>query len=288
MSHNRGPVSRPRAAETGRKGPKGREACGFPTGRSLFVKYLPIQFCFFLAVAGAAFAADDKKDAPRLMGVAPLEVSPGTEVTLKFRGLKLDTVTEVRFPALPAVKVDVKEKKKADLPTGQEAKDVGDTQCEAAAKLPADLPAGRLAVEVVTPGGVLARELRVVAADAIVEEKEPNNGFREAQPIVPGKILRGKIEGEKDVDVFAFSAVKGQRMKIAVLAARANSMLDPLVTIYDEHGRTLLTVDDSDSRDPEFVFTAPADGRFLLALQDSGDRGGAWHAYELTIEEVGK
>jgi hypothetical protein len=252
------------------------------------VKNLPIHLCLLFAALSAAPAADDKKDAPRLTGMVPLEVSPGTDVTLKFRGLKLDTVTEVRFPALPTVKVDMKEKKKADLPAGQEAKDVGDTQCEATAKLPAELPAGRLAVEVVTPAAVLARELRVVFADALAEEKEPNNGFREAQPLVPGKILRGKIEAEKDVDVFAFNAVKGQQVKIAVLASRTGSMLDPLATIYDDHGRTLLTVDDSDSRDPEFVFTAPADGRFLLVLQDSGDRGGPWHAYELTIEEVGK
>src|SRR6185369_8145024 len=109
--------------------------------------------------------------------------------------------------------------------------EVGDTQCEAVAKLPADLPAGVLAVEVVTPGGVLAREVRVAAADTLVEEKEPNNGFHEAQPIVLGKTLRGKIEAEKDVDVFAFTAAKDRRFKIAVLASRAGSMLDPLATV---------------------------------------------------------
>jgi hypothetical protein len=242
----------------------------------------------FSLAAALAFGADDKKDAPRITGLVPLEVSPGAEVSMKFRGLKLDTVTEVRFPAFPAVKVEVKESKKADLPTGQEAKDVGDTQCEAAAKLPADLPAGVLAVEVVTPTGVLAREVRVVAAGALAEEKEPNNGFREAQAVSPGKIVRGKIEPEKDVDVFSFTAVKGQRFKIAVWAARSNSMLDPLATVFDEQGRLLRTVDDSEGRDPEFVFQAPGDGRFLIALQDAGDRGGAWHAYELKIEEVAK
>jgi len=240
------------------------------------------------ALATAAFAADDKKDAPRLTGLVPLEVSPGTEVSLKFRGLKLDTATEVRFPALPGLKVELREKKKADLPTGQEAKDVGDTQCEAVAKLPGDLPLGTLAVEVVTPGGPLAREVRVVAADTLAEEKEPNNGFQEAQAVVLGKTLRGKIEAEKDVDVFALTAAKGQRFKVAVWASRLNSMMDPLVSIFDEHGRLLMTVDDSEGRDPEFVFTAPTAGRFLLAVQDAGDRGGAWHAYELKVEEAGK
>ena len=242
-----------------------------------------------MLAGGEAVQAQDKKDTPpRIVAIAPLEICPGRDATLKIRGLKLDTVTEVRLPARPDVKVDVKEKKKADLPNGQEAKEVGDTQCEVVMKVPADVPLGTTVVEVVTPGGVLAREVRVVEAATLAEEKEPNNGFREAQLLSPGKVMRGKIEGEKDVDVFAFTAAKGQRVKISVVAARATSMLDPLVTIYDERGRVLMTVDDTEGRDPEFVFTAPAEGRFLMALQDSADRGGAWHAYELKIEEVAK
>ncbi len=242
--------------------------------------------CVLLALPGLGARAQEKKDPARITGVVPLEVSPGAEVTLKLRGLKLDGATEVRLPSAPGVKVELKEKKKADLPNGVEAKVAGDTQCEAVVKLPADLAVGMLAVEVVMPDAVLKTELRVMPADALAEEKEPNNGFREAQELSPGKCMRGKIREDKDVDVFAFTARKGQRMAIEVLAARATSMLDPLVTLYDEGGRVLKMVDDSQGRDPVFVFEAPADGRFLLAIQDTGDRGGSWHAYQLTVKEV--
>lgn len=231
---------------------------------------------------------EDSKDATRLTGLVPLEICPGSEVTLKLRGLKLDAVTDVRFPALAGMKAEVKEKKKADLPTGQEAKEVGDTQCEVVFKLPSDAPLGPLDLEIVSPTGVLTKRVRVIPKETLVEEKEPNNGFREAQPISWGKILRGKIEPEKDVDVFSFNATKGQRVGVDVFASRATSLLDPLVTIYDAGGRALMSVDDSETRDPSFIFQAPADGPYLVAIQDSGDRGGPWHAYELKIEEVAR
>jgi hypothetical protein len=235
----------------------------------------------FLACA----QAQEKKDEPRLTGLVPLEVSPGAEVTLKFRGLKLDTATEVRFPTQPALKAELKDKKKADLPTGLEAKDVGDTRCEATVKLPADLAPGVFAVELVTPTATIRREIRVQAADALLEEKEPNNGFREAQPLDLGKTLRGQIREDKDVDVFVFEARAKQKFAIEVLAARALSMLDPVLTIYDEHGRILKSSDDNEGRDPKLTFQAPVDGKFMIAIQDAGDRGGTWHAYQLTVKE---
>ena len=242
-------------------------------------------FAALLALTFTAIA-EEKKDTPRVTGIAPMEVSPGAQVTLKFRGLKLDTATEIRFPAQPALKAVIKDKKGADVPNGLDAKDVGDKQFEAVLTLPADLALGPLAVEVVTPAGTSEkRELRVVEAASLVEEKEPNNGFREAQLIEPGKIVRGKIEGEKDVDVFAFTAHAKQKFTIEVFAARGTSLLDATLTLYDEHARVLQVCDDAETRDPVIHFEAPADGKFLLAIQDSGDRGGAWHSYELTLKE---
>jgi hypothetical protein len=238
-----------------------------------------------LAVGGQA---EEKKDEARVTGLVPLEVSPGTEVTLKFRGIKLDTATEIRFPANSTLKAELKKKEKPALPTGLEAKDVGDTQCEATLKLPGDLAPGVLVVELVTPTGTLRKELRVQPAETLLEEKEPNNGFREAQPLDLAKTLRGLIREDKDVDVFVFEAHARQRFAIEVLAARATSMLDPLLTIYDERGRILKSSDDNEGRDPKVMFQAPGDGKFMVAIQDAGDRGGPWHAYQLTVKEEGK
>ena len=59
--------------------------------------------------------AQEKKDPPKNMAVAPVVLTPASEVTLKFRGLKLDTATEVRFPAAPDLKAELGEKKAATV-----------------------------------------------------------------------------------------------------------------------------------------------------------------------------
>jgi hypothetical protein len=213
-------------------------------------------------------------------------VAPGSEVTLKIRGVKLDAASEIRFPAHPALKAEAKEKKKADLPNGVDGKDIGDTQCEATIKFPADLPIGALAIEVTTPTGTTeAREIAVVDQASRIEEKEPNNGFAEAQVLEAGKIARGQIKEDRDVDVFAVTAGAGQMLHVEITASRRASMLDALISIYDEKLRPLRVVDDSETRDPAFSFRAPAAGKYFIVLQDANDRGGAWHHYELVVKE---
>lgn len=242
-----------------------------------------------MAIIAAALPsfAQDKKDTPRITAIAPIGVTAGTEAKLKIRGVKLDAATEIRFPAHPALKAEVRDKKKADLPNGAEAKDVGDTQCEATIALSADLPAGPLAIEVVTSNGTSEpREIAVVGASARMEEKEPNNGFAEAQPVELGKIARGQVKEDRDVDVFAVNATENHTLTIEVTAARRSSMLDPIISIYDEKRRLLRVVDDSETRDPVVTFRAPAAGKYFIVLQDANDRGGTWHNYELVVKET--
>jgi hypothetical protein len=239
-----------------------------------------------LVCLAAGLRAEDKKDAPRIIGIAPMDVVAGQATTLKLRGVKLDAVTEVRFPAVPGLKAEVKEKKKADLPTGLEAKEVGDTQVEIAFTLPADFSGEVLAVQAVTPAGETEpREIAVVANGLLTEEHEPNNGFAEAQLLERGKPVRGAIKEERDVDVFAFEAKQNETISVEVLAARRSSMLDPLLTLFDEKRRILRVVDDTSGRDPVLTFTAATAGKFYVVLQDAGDRGGAWHTYEIRLKE---
>jgi hypothetical protein len=250
----------------------------------------PIVPPFSLVIAALLWAASsasalDSKDAPRITAIAPISVTPGAQVTLKIRGVKLDAATEARFPSRPELKVELKEKKKADLPNGLEAKDVGDTQCEATLTLPADLPAGPLAIEIVTPKGASEpREIAVSHGPIPIEEKEPNNGFAEAQSIELGKLISGRVKEDRDVDVFALQTDSSQALAIEITAARRSSLLDPLVSIFDEKRRLLRVIDDAETRDPVFTFAPPAAGKYFIVVQDAGDRGGAWHNYELLVK----
>lgn len=240
-----------------------------------------------LVAVVATTTAQDKKDVPRITAIAPMSVTAGSVANLVVRGLKLDSATEIRFPGWPALKAELKEKKKAALPNGLEAKDVGDTQFEASVTFPADLPLGTLAVEVVTPAGTTeTREISVVEAATRVDEKEPNNGFTEAQIFELGKTVRGQVKEDRDVDVYAVNVSTGQALLIEVTASRRSSMLDPLISIFDEKRRLLRVVDDASSRDPVLTFAVPSAGKYFIVLQDAGDRGGTWHNYELAATQA--
>ena len=234
----------------------------------------------------APVAAQDKKETPKLIAIAPLSISPGSEVQLKLRGLKLDAITAVRFPGVATLKAEIKEKKKADLPNGAEAKTVGDTQCDIVFTAPANLPTGALKIEAVAGMETLAGEIEVTPKALLLEEHEPNNGFDQAQAVGIGQRVAGRIKEERDVDVYSVSGAIGQRVLVEVFASRRGSLADPLITVYDDQRRVIRTVDDTSGRDPAITLNLPDSGKIYVAVQDAHDRGGAWHNYHFAVSEV--
>ncbi|HKI37674.1 MAG TPA: hypothetical protein VKA46_37830, partial [Gemmataceae bacterium] len=156
----------------------------------------------------------EKKDAPTVIVALPLGVPPGKATKVTLRGLKLDTATEVRFRA-PKATAKVVSKGKTTVPNMQEAKRVGDTQIEVEVTLPADVPEGAAEFTVVTPAGESApHHLLVEKTIPVIAEKEPNNGFKQAQPIALPQAVDGVIGQNQDVDVFRFEGKAGQRVVI--------------------------------------------------------------------------
>lgn len=238
----------------------------------------------FVGIAGAAFAEEKKKDAPQVMAIAPLRVVAGETQTVRLRGLKLKEVTEVR--STPALIVTVKEKKDAAVPNGLEARDVGDQELVVELSVPFDCAAKTIALEAVAPSGTTSRrEMRVIAKDAEVGEKEPNNGFREAQPWDLAKPMTGRIDADKDVDVFRIDGHAGKPLAIRITAAAAGSLLDPVLSLYDAEGHLLATDDDADGgRDARLSVTPKTDGALCLVVSDAHDRGGPWHEYRIDAQ----
>jgi hypothetical protein len=237
-----------------------------------------------LGLVAAAVAQEKKAEPPRITAVTPLRVIAGETQTVRLRGAKLKEAIEVR--STPALGATVKEKKDAAVPNGLEAKDVGDQELVVELVVPADCAAKTIALEVVTPAGTTApREIAVGAKDAEVREKEPNNGFREAQPWDGAKPLAGRIEGDKDVDVFRIEARAGQPLTIRITAAAAGSLLDPTLALFNAAGQLLASADDSaDSRDARLSFVPKTDGPLCLVVSDAHDRGSAWHEYRIERE----
>lgn len=232
-------------------------------------------------------AQEKKKDEPRMIAHTPIALAPGSTITLKVRGAKLSNASEIRVEggSVP-VKVQLKEKKTTEVPNGLDAKDVGDSLVVAEVIAPPNLSPGLLRVSIVCPEGTATGEMRVVAVAGQVDEKEPNNGFREAQQIECGQSVRGGIKEDKDVDTFQFEGRAGQKIVADVLARRAGSLLDGVLTLYDGRGRIVASNDDATGRDPRLALTLPADGKYFLTVTDAQDRGGEWHRYEVTLREA--
>jgi hypothetical protein len=233
-------------------------------------------------------AADEKKDEkkkepPKITGAVPFAVIPGVTNQFKIRGLNLTNVTEVRFPTATNLVAEIKARGKANLPDKADPKKLGDTQLEVELLLPADFPAGDLAFFASTPDGdTNTNRLRVVERSLLLDEKEPNGGFRKPNEVKLPQTVRGVIGEANDVDVFHFTGRAGQRVRVESWSVSYGSTLDPILTLHDSAGHTLATSDDTeDGADARLEFTLPRGGGYFISVMDAHDRGGPTYGYLL-------
>jgi hypothetical protein len=226
----------------------------------------------------------EPKDLPRVVLSVPLGIAPGKEAKLVVRGLKLDEVTEVRFHE-PKATVKILNKAKSAPPNKEDPARLGDSQMEIQATIPADYTGATVEFTVVTPAGESPPHKLLVDHEPVIPEKEPNNGFRQAQPVQLGQTVEGVVSQGLDVDTFRFEGKAGQQVVLEVFAARYGSPLDSLLTLFDADGRILATNDDLDSTtaDSRIEATLPKAGVFYVSLQDANDQDGPHYAYRLSL-----
>jgi hypothetical protein len=228
---------------------------------------------------------DDKKEPadpkPRIAMALPLAISPGAAVKVTLRGLNLDQVTELKAEGAAVI---IKSKGKAEIPKETEPAVYGDTKVELELTLPEDYAGDKLALVAVNPKGEATYELKVIAKDKLIAEKEPNGGFATAQAVEAGQTISGAIGQALDVDVYKVTGKKDEVWVFEVEAQKRGSVLDPLLTIHDAKGRIVAMADDSDSsRDPLLRVTLAADGVYTVTLIDAHNAGGGTHAYLLNV-----
>lgn len=146
------------------------------------------------------------------------------------------------------------------------------------------------------------REIRIVAADGTSTafpfevsrdpealEVEPNNEPEKAPQVDLPATINGQL-GNSDVDCFAFQARKGQRLVFNCSAYRLNNasqaVMFPVLTLTDEKGRQLARNTGYFSLDPLIDWTAPADGKYVIALRDMLYRGSPSSVYRLSAGEL--
>jgi len=239
-----------------------------------------------LTIVGADLQAQSPVvSVPSITATEPAALVRGRKETLKLRGFELKGATQLRFPSAEQIVVELKECTDAGAAKGLENKVVGDKQLVAEITLPADAPTGLIEYVLVTPAGEAKSKIIVLAQESSIDEREPNEGFREAQELHVGQSVRGSIQSEKDVDVFAFPTMAGQQLRITVTSG-GPLLMDVAVQCYDSRGQFLAAADDGPSRDPVMTLTTKTEGPIYICVTSSHDLGGPWHSYLMTIEEV--
>jgi hypothetical protein len=124
----------------------------------------------------------------------------------------------------------------------------------------------------------------VVQPHTCIVETEPNDQ-QQPQAITVPTTISGSIQQPGDLDAFRFSASKGQRLLIRVESGALGFALDGVLQIWNAENKAIATQDDQGSEnDPRLVWTAPADGEYLLTVVDRFLHGGKRFAYRLTIQ----
>ena len=251
-----------------------------------------LVLCGSMVLMAALGHAQDKKpdNTPQLLIATPLGVVAGQPTKIVLRGKRLDEVKELRLNGQVAAKI--LSKGKTAVPQKQDVNRVGDSQLEVELTLPADTKPGDCELVAVTDAGMSAPFSLFVDATAPVAEKEPNDGFRQAQEIKLSDVVEGSLHQPQNVDVFRFEATAGDKIVCEVIAARRGSALDATLTLFDSRQRLIDSNDDQPerdgltgwaTRDSRIEIMVPTTGMIYVVLQDAHDQGGPAHPYRLRV-----
>jgi Bacterial pre-peptidase C-terminal domain len=225
----------------------------------------------------------DPKQLPRIIVMTPLGVAVGSTTKLTLRGLRLDLAAEVKCDRSGIV-IKVLSKAKVGVPNQQDPNKFGDTQVEVEVKIAADFKGSSAQCVVKTPQGESPPHRLLIDSTPVLAEKEPNNSFRQAQPLALSQTVEGCINQPMDVDVFRIEGKQGRQLVLEVHAARHGSALDSLLTLYSGAGQVIATSDDIEgSSDSRLEVTLPTTGTYYVSVTDANDQGGPTHVYRLSV-----
>jgi len=198
---------------------------------------------------------------PFLVNVYPLAVEPGQEVELR--------PTQAGDPPQPLPAVTM--------------------------RIPADWKPGKHEIALLSNGQQSNPVPVLVAGLPIGQKQGPNQIPEKAQLLPVNSGINGWIGAPGEVDWFRFNARKGETYVLEVFARRYQSDLDSVLSVHDAKGRQLAVNDDTvldmiphpnypfnRTNDSSIVWTAPADGVYLVRLTDVHGDGGPSFVYYLT------
>jgi hypothetical protein len=245
----------------------------------------PLTCCTLLALA-----AQLRADPPSLSYLFPAGGQRGSTVAVRAGGLYLHGRCNLELSG-PGLSAD-REWKGATarwlegpllpLPESQQAEDYP-REVAGTVRVASDAPLGFRPVRVWTSQGA-ASGFGFVVGDLpeVVERELPGDPV--AESVTLPVTINGRIFPREDVDVWAFSARRGQTVTAALLAGRFGSPLEAQLEILDTAGRQLAEGEPRPARADALVrFTAPADGTYQVRVRDARSLGGPAYVYRLTL-----
>jgi hypothetical protein len=146
----------------------------------------------------------------------------------------------------------------------------------------ADTPDGPYDARVVGPLGISNPRAFIVGRLPEASEAEPNDDAAKAGALPGRSTVNGRIDPATDRDHFAFDGRAGDRVVLEVEANRIESRLEPLLRLADPKGVELEGIDHGRDGDPCLEYVLPADGRYVVTVQDATYGGSPEHGYRLT------
>jgi hypothetical protein len=227
----------------------------------------------------------EKKDLPKVLYAMPLVVKTEVKQKLTLRGKGLADVKEIEVVGVEDARIKVLGGKAAAVPNNYPGERVGDSEVNFELELPKGAKPGEVKLIAIGPGGK-SNPYTLLLRDELpaVDEKEPNDGFEQAQTITIPTAIEGSIKAERDVDVYIFAGKKGDKLRIEIQAARFGSPLDAMLTLYDADRRVIDSAHEAPNNpDPILNITLPKDGTYYLSAIDCNDLGGSNFGYRLVI-----
>ncbi|MFO0911057.1 MAG: pre-peptidase [Isosphaeraceae bacterium] len=202
---------------------------------------------------------------PGLQSILPLGVTIGGSTEITLRGTDLEGVSGLWFdhPGLSATLVKGTTFKVTCAP---------------------GTPPGLHDVRATSPYGISNPRVIVVSTHPEISEVEPNNTPDKATELPINASVSGEL-ASLDVDCFAVTGKKGQRLLFDVQAERVDSRLDATLHLLDASGRELAESRDTLTADPFLDLTLPADGRYVVRLHDVTYRGSNDYTYRLNVTD---
>jgi len=239
---------------------------------ALHVRVIWISLALFSWMCGPAWS---QLPLPRLNRISPALGESGTTVTVSIAGDHLDEVDRLIFqhPGITAVPIP------PNGPAG-EASNVTQFQVTIAA----DVPAG--VYEVLSGGGWGTSQPRRFAVFTRPQQllEAPGRMPKDAVMLTPGTGVSTQLSNRHDVHWFRFRAQQGERQILECWGARLDSLLEAVMSVYDETGRRqIVRTRSTAGRDPVLVFDAPVTGDYLLKLHDVTYRFGEDYSYSVQI-----